>query len=234
MKKTLIASGILLSLIVFPAASEGNFTGFSAGLGIAAVGAEAKTSADASRVVNFQGADTDISLKINSTTGKRSAVGIIDLAYTQQFDAQWGIGLGVTYDLNKTKFGETALALDMSIVGESIMALEDHAKFEGKNHYSVYLQPFYAITPTTAFFAKIGYHSIKGSMTTAVFKRTTTVAKKMNGVGYGLGLRTLITDNLYAQVEANLVDYSKKTFENSDTSTRFKSTAGLVSIGYKF
>lgn len=201
MRKTLVASAVAMSFIVFPAVAVEDFTGFSAGLGAAVSGGEATYS-------NKDG---------SSSLGKRSILAVVDLGYSYQIDPLWGIGVGATYDINKAKFGETSSATSQS-------------KVEGKNHYSVYLQPFVVVSPSTAVFAKVGYHSIK-----MVAKETNKpdFSKKTNGIGYGLGVKTLIADNFYVQAEAGVVDYSKKTGSNNN-SLRLKSTTGMLSVGYKF
>ena len=69
-----------------------NFAGFSAGLGLAAVGSELEV--------------TDVAAGDTMTDAQTSTVGLLDLAYTFQLDSQWAIAVGVTYDLNNIQAGQ--------------------------------------------------------------------------------------------------------------------------------
>lgn len=212
MKKKLLALSLALSAsTVF--AQTSNFEGASVGLGFAAVGTNTKISGDTGNFIDM---------------GKTSVIPALDFSYAYAIDSKWLLGVGATYDLGKTKAGGAQLS-DGSDT-ETI-------NFEGKNHYSVYVQPTYTLTNTTAVFAKLGYHSMKG---TESYTHTTdgsgSASSRLKGIGYGVGVKTFIDKNLYLQAEALIVDFKSKTVSDDEGSATYKvkSNGGLITLGYKF
>lgn len=206
MKKKLLALSLAMSATT-AFAQASSFEGVSVGFGISAVGTNTKVS-------DNEGA--------GFTLGKDTVVPSIDLSYTKAVDAKFLVGVGVTYDLSKTKSGE------LGAYGETI-------GLEGKNHYSVYVQPQYLLNNSTAIFAKLGYHQMKGSITGDYAANFTS--EKYNGVGYGVGIKSFIDKNLFVQVEGQIVDFKQKSFDYGDgyiVSYKPKASAGIITIGYKF
>jgi opacity protein-like surface antigen len=129
-----------------------------------------------------------------------------------------------------------------------------------KDHYAAYIMPTYLVNNSTGVFAKFGYHKQKGTLSYRnVQTVTNTIAvgedfdlngptyisetytasgsKNFDAWGYGLGVKTLLTDNLYLQLDAEFIDYKSKSVVGSDGSTHsFKpeSLAASISVGYKF
>lgn len=134
-----------------------------------------------------------------------------------------------------------------------------------KDHNSLYVMPTYLVNNSTGVFAKVGYHQQKGSLnykniqtlsnentitdvgggveegglstyyTADTF--TASGSKNFKGWGYGLGLKTLLTNNLFLQVEAEYIDYKSQSVTGTDDIVyKFKpeSLSGTISIGYKF
>ena len=153
---------------------------------------------------------------LNLNAGATNTVGVVDVGYISQFNNDWGIGYGATLDMSKTKAG-------------SIMDADQHIKFSAKNHNSVYVQPTFNLNSSTAVFGKIGYHKIRAEV---VDLDGNNDSLALNGVGYGFGMKTMATKNIYLQAEVMWVDYKAKT-DTLDTN-KLKPTSGLVSIGYQF
>jgi len=132
-----------------------------------------------------------------------------------------------------------------------------------KDHHSLYVMPTYLVNNSTGIFAKVGYHKQKGSLnyknvqtfdngrelsmpysgenaTRTFYEEDTYTAggsKNFKGWGYGLGLKTLLTNNLFLQVEAEYIDYKSQSVTGTDDIVyKFKpeSLSGTISIGYKF
>jgi opacity protein-like surface antigen len=121
-----------------------------------------------------------------------------------------------------------------------------------KNHNSLYIAPTYLISDKTAVFGKVGYHQIKGELNYKANYTLTdesdilanellsdvndTASKNFKGWGYGVGLTTMISNNLFLQVEGEYVNYKDHTVSIGDTSYKFKpeSLNASISVGYKF
>jgi opacity protein-like surface antigen len=123
--------------------------------------------------------------------------------------------------------------------------------------------PTYLVNNSTGIFAKVGYHQQKGSLNYKNVQTVTDVdtltvtdddtgnvppsyrsdtytasgSRNFKGWGYGLGLKTLLTNNLFLQVEAEYIDYKSQSVTGTDDMVyKFKpeSLSGTISIGYKF
>ncbi len=136
-----------------------------------------------------------------------STTGTVFGQYSYVADANVLLGVGATFDLNDTKLSAT-------------MKL--------KNHYSIYLEPGYILDKSTMIYGKVGYHVAKlhaddnGSVATA----------NMNGVGYGIGVRTKLDNQFFLQAELEQIKYSQKTINTAQTTPHTPSIK--VGIGYQF
>lgn len=203
--KTLVA-------IAIAAASTGvladGFNGFYAGVGVGAVGADTKLNLG----------------PFSATVGETTTVGVLDVGYSLPINStKFGVALGATYDLNETKSGE----LEINFEGHGLKG-----ELQGKDHYSVYVQPFYMLTQDSAVFAKIGYHSMKGELLLNECGDQSSESMNLNGVGVGLGARVFATKNIFIQAEAGWVDYGSKT--KGEVDVKVRSTNGTISVGYSF
>lgn len=197
-----------LVAIAIAAASTGvladGFNGFYAGVGVGAVGADTKLNLG----------------PFSATVGETTTVGVLDVGYSLPINStKFGVALGATYDLNETKSGELEI---YGLKGE----------LQGKDHYSVYVQPFYMLTQDSAVFAKIGYHSMKGELLLNGCGDQSSESMNLNGVGVGLGARVFATKNIFIQAEAGWVDYGSKT--KGEVDVKVRSTNGTISVGYSF
>jgi opacity protein-like surface antigen len=234
MKKLFLTTAMLSALVAPQAFAQGemsagsapmhhaaHFEGFRAGLGLGFVGATLKMNQQQNGPVDFR-----------SQMGQPNVVGNMDLSYTHVVYNDWLLGVGITYDLNNTNIGGNSLSNSNS------------AEFQGKQHMSLYLKPSYAYSDTVAFFAKLGYHSMNGNLHDtgyyALSSTNHTYSKKTSGLGYGLGMETLITSNIVVSAEMQMVNYSATKFDanatlpGNDLSLRMSSAAGIVSVAYKF
>jgi outer membrane immunogenic protein len=143
------------------------------------------------------------------------------LAYGLPVSNDMVIGLGLTYDLNETKAGRIL-----------INGVID-ARLKMKNHWSVYAQPTYLVSQNTGIFAKVGYHDTKGEIEEVL--GGVNESRKVNGWGFGVGVKTFVSKNLYVQAEVQKVSFKKKTLDAATNAT-FKgdTTAGILRVGYKF
>ena len=133
-----------------------------------------------------------------------------------------------------------------------------------EDHNSLYVMPTYLVNDSTGIFAKAGYHQQKSTLNykniqTLSNTTTTTVAEvegdsnlntlyadntfttngsgNIKGWGYGLGLKKLLTNNLFLQFEVEYIDYKSQSVVGTDgTIYKFEpeSLSGTINIGYKF
>ena len=106
-------------------------------------------------------------------------------------------------------------------------------------------------------FAKVGRHYAKssvksaggfnlGGVTVGLLGDDKTVSKNIEGWGFGLGLKTFLTSNLFVQFEGGIVEYDKINLPfslvdvesgivlDNTGSHKIKTTNAMVSLGYKF
>jgi opacity protein-like surface antigen len=178
----------------------------------------------------------------------------VDLNYGFAMGNNFVLGLGATYDFSKTKTG--GFTSNYRINGEDATFTIDSNL---KDHYSLYIQPTYVINKDSAMFAKVGRHYAKSSVKsaggfTATYEGSSflagllgddkTVSKNIEGWGFGLGLKTFLTSNLFVQLEGGIVEYDKinlpfsldaiDTWDDNTGSHKIKTTNAMVSVGYKF
>jgi opacity protein-like surface antigen len=137
------------------------------------------------------------------------------------------LGLGATYDLNKMESGKYTLDNNDSGLSSKV-----------EDHYSIYLQPTYALNDSTSLFVKVGYHSVKSTIDDSVmqFFLLPKTTKTLNGLGYGFGITTFLNANLFVKTEIGFVDYGSTAIaaQGAYTKHELTSTSGTVSLGYKF
>ena len=174
------------------------------------------------------GTVTDSNNAVSSgSIGKVAPVPGIDAAYTFATGSNGFIGIGATYLAGDAEFG----------VGAADSSSDATKNFTGKikDHYSVYIQPGYAVSKDSAVYAKISYNHADFNVTNVVRQ-----PGNLEGWGYGIGLKTFLTPNAFVQVEASYTEYDSLTAKetaNSTTSTvtgKPKISAGTVTFGYKF
>ena len=253
--KKLLISTALVSLIISSAthAQTTNFVGPSVALSGSYVGGSSKVNTGEALNEYFGG--SGINAKLGDQT---NVIPGVDLNYGFAMGNNFVLGLGATYDFSKTKTG--GFTSNYEINGEDATFTIDSNL---KDHYSLYIQPTYVINKDSAMFAKVGRHYAKSSVKSAggfVVEGVTvgllgddkTVSKNIEGWGFGLGLKTFLTSNLFVQFEGGIVEYDKTnlpfrsvlcsgesceetfTFEDNTGSHKIKTTNAMVSLGYKF
>lgn len=219
MKKILISLTILLGLISQESFAKTatspaqNFEGAQVALGIASVGNDTH--------FRYQ----DPSTKYNADQGATGTVVVTNLTYLKAVNDNFLLGGGISYDLNGMMIGRV-----------STYSTDTDNTVKSKNHASIYLQPTYSFSETSALFAKIGYHSNNITMRDSGNNFPLSPVSYSNtvyGLGYGAGLMVFLNKNLFAKVEVEVVDYNASRVK-SDATLSIKTTAGIFSLGYKF
>jgi opacity protein-like surface antigen len=167
--------------------------------------------------------------------GKVTMVPSIDAAYTLSAGSNAFVAIGASYVAGNAEFSAGNTGTGGTNAAKSFTG-------EIKDHYSIYIQPGYAVNNSSAIYAKLSYNHADFNLSGA------TVTKQpgdLEGWGYGVGLKTFLTPNAYVQVEASYTEYDSlratATNTNSEgaTSTQTvtgkpKIAAGTISVGYKF
>ena len=216
-----------------------NFTGPT----LALTASYIDTTNDITTLVNAFSAN-----KTTSTTLKKdNLIPGVDLNYGFATGNNLVIGLGATYDFSKTKSGKKS----SNVIFWDNNQNEDATQTVGselKDHYSLYIQPTYVINKDSAMFAKIGRHFAKANFSLLLEPNGSATqsysgSKNIEGWGYGLGFKNFLSNNLFVQAEAGIVDYEKRNFfENHTTfgtptpraSIKPETMNATISFGYKF
>ena len=250
--KKLLASTALAGLLATSNAfsQTTNFAGPSLALSGSYVGgsSEFKTGETFGFISNGDGLDSKLGDQTNVIPG-------VDLNYGFAMGNNFVLGLGATYDFSKTKTGGFTSNYEINDE-DATFTIDSNLK----NHYSLYIQPTYVINKDSAMFAKVGRHYAKSSVKSAGGFTVTegdssflvgllgddkTVSKNIEGWGFGLGLKTFLTSNLFVQLEGGIVEYDKINlpFSLDDVepgvldntgSHKIKTTNATISVGYKF
>jgi hypothetical protein len=219
MNKILKLSAIaLLATSTSLMAQSKSFEGVSIGLFGSIVGAE------------VDGTVTDSNNAVSSgTIGKVTPVAGIDASYTFATGSNGFIGVGATYLAGEAEFG----------LGTADSSSDATKTFKGKikDHYSVYIQPGYALNKDSAVYGKLSYNHADFNITNAVRQ-----PGDLEGWGYGIGLKTFLNANTFVQVEASYTEYDSLTATRTATGGTGLVTAsgtpaiaaGTITIGYKF
>ncbi len=162
--------------------------------------------------LSFGNSSAKLDSNLGSTsTGEDSVWGILSGEYGFAVSPKAVIGVGASIDLGDTKYGnQSALGTTVSL--------------KAKDKYSVFVAPGYALSNNTLAFVKLGYHHAKGELGAQ--------SESFNGFGIGLGVRTMLDKNMFLQLEATRVDYSRKDVLGG--SIKPSSTFGTLSVGYHF
>lgn len=135
-----------------------------------------------------------------------------EIGYTHAITDKFTLGISGTYDFITSKAG----------------IITTNRQFEGKNHYSINLKPGYALSKEALVYALVGYNSIEGSITNVSGSTTFT------GMGYGFGTQLMLTNNIFAKVEIQQVQYDTKGTFGGYVNMKPISNVGTIGIGYKF
>lgn len=195
----------------------------TATLATAASGAMAQVS----NFAGFSGALNLNAVAANSKTvddgtsldgiGQQSWIGSVQAAYGFVTSPSTVIAVGGTYALGKSKAGELSDADGLSTV--RVM-----------NQLSLYLEPGYLLSQSTLAYAKMSFNKAK-AVSTSTGEADETASLK--GSGFGFGVRTLLNQKTFLQVEVGQVVYKSVNLVEGG-SVKPKAIIGTVGLGMKF
>jgi hypothetical protein len=216
-------------------AQSKSFEGASLGLSVSGIGVE----------VNGSGR-TSTGNSSTGSLGKVAEIAAIDLSYGYAIGNNGIIQFGASYTPGKAKAGSGNYTDGTTNAGATnVNAGTGNLSLEVKDPYTIYIAPTYVVSKDSAIYAKVGYAKA-GIDTTAT--GGATLSKKpgdLEGMSYGIGSKTMLTQNLYLGVEANITDYDSisattlASAGNGGTSSKnitadVKTVQGIITLGYKF
>lgn len=201
---------IALALLPVSAYAQSNeFEGFNVGLGVGYV--QPKVTYTDNNAGYYRWNEEDF-------------VPQVEAAYGMALNDRWLVGIGFAIDLGKTNAGTKSEAYGPV---ETTM----------KDHYSIYVQPTYAIDGASAVFARIGYHAIKVDAIGQPGAAWLDDKFRTRGIGYGLGYKRFISNGFFLQAEVQFVNYESRSFNDGlgyVWDYEQKTTAAIFTAGYKF
>jgi opacity protein-like surface antigen len=152
---------------------------------------------------------------ISSTMGDSDYNGGLQAAYGLPLGSRYQLGLGLTLGAGDLRAGT------LSVNGSEL-------SFRLRNMYSLYAEPGYAVGDSTLLYGKVSYLGGRGeeSYGGEIFGKTYA------GLGLGAGVRTMLGERLYLQLELLYGDYEWKTARTG--AFRPTSTTGSVGLGWRF
>jgi opacity protein-like surface antigen len=230
--KLLITTAILASFTVAGNAqvSSKNFTGPSVEIGLQQ--STTKTTSDAG--AEEWGANSRYVFTTGNFADDNSSLGRIAAQYGIPVAEKFVLGLGASY---------TAGSVSQDINSE--YNTHNHtlsAKYD--NMMALYLEPTYVVSDTTAVFAKVSYNRADAKMNaisnSSWYPYDYSASQTISGVGYGVGLTTFITKDVFLKAEIEQITYGKNDFDlgsydvGNVVNAKTKQNNATISVGVKF
>jgi len=188
------------------------------GLAVPPVGAQLRPLSGWSAGLNLNRATTATQFGgagVTSTMGDTDINGSLQAGYGFALGSRYQLGLGLTLGVGDLKAGT------LSLGGSDL-------SFRMRDMYSLYAEPGYSVGESTLLYGKLSYLGGRGeeSYGGEVFGKTYA------GLGLGAGMRTMLGERLYLQLELLYGDYEWKTARTG--AFRPSSTTGSIGLGWRF
>lgn len=138
-----------------------------------------------------------------------------------------GLGLQLRYDMSLAGNFLLGIGATFSIGNRQAGTYASRASAYTNNRLSIDLTPGYALTGDTVAFVKIS----SNSATAAADDNASTTA--VQGMSYGLGLRSMISDHAYWQASYDSYRFNDATF-GTGTTASLRGNIISLGLGYKF
>jgi len=177
---------------------------------------------------DFSGLSIGVNIELKSTTlktsysdvelsgvGNQNIIGSAIVDYGVEIGKDSILLIGAKYDLQKTTVA-------------SMTSSDTTTKLEEQGHYSLYVAPGLLLNDKTLGYAKLSYENAKLDLN----ESSSIGAQSLKGIGFGLGIRTHLSGNWYANVEVARIVYKGKDVSSSTLTTG--TTVGVAGLSYKF
>ncbi len=204
MKLKLITLAMLGVLSQSANADNNEFTGLTVGANITSVNTTVK--------------ETDTFNGDIYKHGENSILGSVQAGYTFGIGENSTLGIGVSYVIGDLKSGADPVGSD---------------EYKGKGHYSIFIEPGYAVGDSTLLYGKLGYAAMDGF---DIDSGSLDEKVKARGVIVGFGMRKVINSKFYFQFEVSQSSFGSKTetTDPTDDPLKFKVNQASLGLGYRF
>ena len=161
--------------------------------------------------LDFTKSTTNV-LNGGSDSGNGSGAGL-QAQYSIALNNQFVLGLGASYSLGNRKAGSLGTPA---------------TDFTTRNALSFDISPSYAISDSLLVYGKVS----SVGLTVVSTGGTTETSDSFNGIGYGLGLRSMIDKNIYIQAGYDVNRYNEKT--TGGTTLSGNTNIFSLGAGFKF
>ena len=162
--------------------------------------------------------------------GQQNFITNLQADYEFKLNNRYGVMLGATIDLNDSEL--------LKLNGKFNNLPSKDFKVTEKNHFSLFVAPTYQLNDSTLGFVKLAYHRSKVEMENNInwsnqfTSWSRSSSKTLNGYGVGLGVRSHLFNNIYANLELQRVMYSTDSIVTADLGTG--TTIGSFGLSYSF
>jgi len=99
-----------------------------------------------------------------------------------------------------------------------------------QNGMSLYVEPGFMLNDKNLGYAKVSYNRASAKGQTGA----TSITQDITGNGFGFGIRTLFSKNLFLQVEVDRIQFGSARLAGEKEDFKSSATMGSLGIGYKF
>ena len=162
--------------------------------------------------------------------GQQNFIANLQADYTFKLNNQFGLMFGATVDLNDSEL--------LNLNGKFRNLPSKDFSVTEKNHFSLFVAPTYQLNDSTLGFLKLAYHRSKVEMENNInwsnqfTSWSRSSSKTLNGYGVGVGVRSHLYNNIYANLEIQRVMYSTDSIVTADLGTG--TTIGSFGLSYSF
>ena len=149
-------------------------------------------------------------LNVGSDSGSSSGMGL-QAQYSIALNNQFVLGLGASYGLWDRKAGSLG---------------NPATDYTTRNALSFDISPSYALSDSVLVFGKVSSVGLTLLSTAAGIE----TSDALSGIGYGLGVRSMIDKNIYIQAGYDINRYNEKT----NTGNTFSGSTNIFSLGAGF
>jgi opacity protein-like surface antigen len=221
MKKLIVAAAI--ASLSGTALAAGAFDGPQIQLGIGGSATWAKTTGE-----NSSG---PVTVDGNSSSG--SVNGIVAAGYSKEIDGTGGFNLAsnIFYVIGNQNAGST---------GGNSTLISKTGTSELKGTFGISVEPGWNFSKETLGYVKLAWlnsrYNWSNTETDTGVTASSSLQGSINGFGYGLGVKQMLTDNIYAGIDLMGVTYGSYNPGGNAAGLSFKANQfmGFASIGYKF